>query len=178
MRTRAALALATLAALVAAPLAAQGTCEVNNQASCVFGNDATHAISVTITVAARLTASATSLTLPSPGAASFDAGFGVPASVGLQVRANTSWSVTILALDALWAATPGTARQDKPASDLQFSVAMEGPFTDLSTLGQSVISGVATGTAAPTLYLRAKYAWAMDAAGAYTLPVQLVLTAP
>lgn len=170
-----ALALSLAGAL---PLAAQGTCEINNQTSCTFGNDAAHAISVTITVAARLTASSTTVTLPAPGVSSFDAGFGTPASVGLDVRSNTNWAVTIAAVDPLWGATPGTARQDKPASDLQFGLAAMGPFTDISVLAQSLTSGAATGTAAPTLYLRAKYDWIIDAAGAYTLPIQLVLTAP
>lgn len=170
--------LAVPLVLASAPLAAQGTCEVNNQTSCVFGNDAAHAISVTVTIAARLTAAATSVALPVPGVASFDTGFGVPASVGLQVRSNTSWAVTILAVDPLWAASPGTARQNKPASDLQFGLTAAGPWTDLSTLAQGLTSGAATGTAAPTLYLRAKYDWTIDAAGAYSLPIQLVLTAP
>lgn len=178
MRARAALVLTASLLLAAAPLAGQGTCEVNNQASCAFGNDAAHAISVTITVAARLTAASTTVVLPVPGVTSFDAGFGTPAAVGLQVRANTSWAVTILAVDPLWAGTPGSARQDKPASDLQFGLSPVGPFTDFTTLAQALTSGAATGTAAPTLYLRAKYAWASDAAGSYTLPIQLVLTAP
>lgn len=174
---RAAVVAALLLAALA-PLGAQGTCEVNNQTSCTFGNDAAHAISVTITIAARLTASTATVALPSPGVASFDAGFGTPASVGLQVRSNTSWAVTISSVDALWGATPGSARQDKPASDLQFGLSAAGPFMDLTTLAQTLTSGAATGTAAPTLYLRAKYNWISDAAGSYTLPVELVLTAP
>lgn len=178
MRTPATWGLAALLLLGASSLSAQGTCEVNNQNACTFGNDAAHAISVTITVAARLTAASTTVVLPAPGVASFDDGFGTPASVGLQVRSNTSWSVTILAVDALWGGTPGTARQDKPASDLQFGLNVAGPFTDFSTLAQALTSGAATGTAAPTLYLRAKYDWTADVAGVYTLPIQLVLTAP
>lgn len=178
MRTRLLALLVTPVLFLAAPLAAQGTCEVNNQTSCVFGNDAAHAISVTVTIAARLTAAATSVALPVPGVASFDSGFGAPASVGLQVRSNTTWAVTILAVDPLWSASPGTARQDKPAADLQFALSAVGPWTDLSTLAQGLTSGAATGTAAPTLFLRAKYSWTIDAAGSYSLPIQLVLTAP
>lgn len=173
-----AMGLAALLAAVSAPLAAQGTCEFNNQSSCTVGADATHAITITITPAARLSVASVSVQLPGPSASSFTTGFGDAAGVGTTVRSNTSWAVTIFATDALWTALPVSARQDKPASDLQFATALGGPFTDISTSPQSLRSGGATGTEAFTLYLRTKYAFTLDSPGTYSIPLNLVISAP
>lgn len=165
-------------AAFAPALRAQGTCEINNQAACAVGGDATHAITVSIGVAARLSTALTSVVLPAPVVADFDAGFGAAAPVTFDLRSNGGWTVTILATAPLWTGSPGAARQDKPAADLQWGLGAGGPFTDLTTLGVPVTSGAATGTGLLALYFRVRYAWATDRPGAYTLPVQVVITAP
>lgn len=172
--------LAVAAGLVAAalPAGAQGTCQANNENSCTINGNATRSITVGISVAARLSTTLSTVVLPAPSVSSFDAGFGTAVSVPFSVRSNTSWAVTIRATSALWAATPVSARQNKPASDLQWGLAPGGPFVDMTTTAVALASGAATGTGSISLYLRAKFAWTLDRAGAYTIPVQLVITAP
>lgn len=173
-----ALALGALWATPAARAAAQGSCDVNNQASCLAGGDATHAITVTVTVAARLTVGSFTVALPGPAVASFDAGFGTAVSVPLSVWANTSWVVAVSSLDPLWTATPGSAWQSKPVTDLQWGLAAAGPFTDVTTTPVTVQTGSAVAAGSVPLHLRAKFSWLQDAPGAYELPLTVTITAP
>ncbi len=157
---------------------AQGTCEVNNQASCTFGNDASHAITVTITAAVGMATSASSVTIPTPDGNSFANGFGNPALLGVTVRANQGWTLSIRSTQALWNFAGAEARSDRPAADLQWGTLVGGPFTDMTTTNVSMSSGAASGAAVINLYLRARYSWALDGPGTYSLPIQLTLTAP
>ncbi|HRN53512.1 MAG TPA: hypothetical protein PK788_08440 [Gemmatimonadaceae bacterium] len=166
-----------LAVALAAPARAQVNCTVNNQNSCTAGG-ANTAINITISRVARLTSPSGTLTLPQPNVNQFDAGFGNPLNVTLNVRANGNWALAIRAGQNTWTATPGTARQDKPVGDLQWSTSGSGPFTNMSTSLVSLASGGATASASPPLFLRARFAWASDRPGNYSIPVQIVLTTP
>ncbi len=168
------------AAVLAAPRAgqAQVNCTLNNIATCTAGGTAATAITITISTVARLQAPSGSLILPTPDANQFDAGFGSPLSVALNVRANTSWTLAIRGTAALWTAAPGSAWQNKPVGDLQWATNVGGPYTNMTTVLAPLAAGAATASAAPPLFLRGRFAWASDVPGNYSLGVQVVLTAP
>lgn len=154
---------------------AQGNCNVNNQANCAV---TTFTISLTIEQAARFTTPNTSITIPAANVAEFEAGFGAAHSAPLSVRSNSGWTATIRATSPTWTATPPSAWQSKPASDLQWGLSSSGPFTDVTTTAASIQSGVATGNATIPLHLRVRWAYASDAPGNYSLPIEVVLSAP
>ena len=181
--TRRSLALAaSLAALTGfvamAPASAQGTCQVNNQATCTAGGDAAHAITVTISVATRLSVPLATVAVPGPTSANYEVGFGTAVSVPLTVWANSSWAISFSVAAPLWTGTPGTARQNKPAADLQWGTTSAGPFTDATTTPVSIQTGAPIGGGVVPLFLRARFQWELDAPGSYEIPVQLTITAP
>jgi hypothetical protein len=157
---------------------AQGSCEVNNQTSCNFGNTAGFGITVAVTSAVRLTTSASTVTLETPDGDDFEAGFGTPAPLGVVVRANLGWTLSIASTQATWTAAGAEARPDRPVADLQWGTVLAGPFTDMTTSNVTMSTGAATGGTSLTLYLRARYQWLLDSPGDYSVPVQLTLTAP
>lgn len=161
-----------------ARLSAQGSCFVNNQATCTAGGDAANAITVTITVATRLSVPLTTVSVPGPTAANYEVGFGAAVNVPLTVSSNSSWAISLSVANPLWTATPGTARQNKPAADLQWATASAGPFTDATTTPVSVFAGAPVGGGVSPLFLRARFEWAVDTPGNYEIPVQLTITAP
>lgn len=174
---RCALAACTLA--IAAIAEGQGTCTRNGQGTCVLGNDATHAVRITITRAIRLESTASSVALAQPSGLDYDAGFGLTVGPVLTMKANSSWAVTLRATQPLWTASPAPARADKPVGDLQWGLAAAGTFTDLSTTAATIASGgVGTNGTVIPLHFRVKYAWLLDAPGAYSLPLQITVTSP
>lgn len=162
----------------ATELAGQGSCEVNNQASCVVGGTATFGITLTVTTATRLAISATEIALGTPTGTHFDAGFGAATSLGLTMRANTTWAVSIQAAAATWTAVGALARTDRPAADLQWFTVVGGPYTDMTTSAAPLTSGAATAGTGLTVFFRARYQWQLDSPGDYSLPLQLTITAP
>ncbi len=156
---------------------AQGNCQRNGNGVCAVGGTATYGLSLTITKAARLTTSSTTVPLPSPTAAQYDTTFGTPASLGLIINSNTPWSLLVSGAQATWTAGGG-GRVNKPVGDLQYAFALGGPFTNLTTTGVSVLTGTATASATYTMYFRVRYSWNVDNPGTYSMPVQLVLSAP
>lgn len=172
---------ALLAGLLLGPSAearAQGSCNVNNRATCVIGGTATYGMNLTISTVVRLSIPGSPVALGAATAADFTAGFGAPVLVPLNVRANTTWSVTLSAVSPLFTGTGPSARTDKPAADLQWATAAAGPFTDLTLTGVGVGAGTATAGQVVNLYLRTRYAWTLDTPGSYSLPLQLTITAP
>lgn len=160
-------------------VAAQGSCQVNNESTCLFGNTASYAITLTVTAAVRLATSASSITLATPNSDDFISGFGTGSLLGISVRANRSWTLTIRATQATWTGVGTEARADRPVGDLQWDTAINGPYVDMTTSAVTLASSAsATAGDAVTLYLRARYAWLLDSPGAYSLPLQLTLTAP
>jgi hypothetical protein len=171
-------ALAGVGALAPVGAGAQGSCEVNNQATCTAGGDAAHSITVTISVATRLTVPATIVAVPGPTSANYEVGFGTAVNVPVSVWANSGWAIALSTGTPLWSGTPGSARQDKPAADLQWGTTSIGPFTDASTTPVSVQTGAPIGGGVVPLFLRARFQWALDTPGSYEIPVQLTITAP
>ena len=165
--------------LGASPAEAQASCQRNGAGSCTAGNTAAISLNVTVTRAILLSLGSSTIALTAPGAGEFDAGFGQTASPTLQIKSNAPFSVSLRSTQPLWSASPAPARANKPASDLQWAVAVGGPFTDLTTLGTTILTGAAgtAGTLIP-LQFRVKYSWLLDTTGNYTLPLQLTLTSP
>jgi len=157
---------------------AQITCTVNNQATCTLGGTATSSLNITIQQATRVTLASSTVTIPQPTDASYTAGFGSPGSVTFEVRSNANWRVSISSSSTTWSFSPVTARNNKPRSDLQWATAPAGPYTDMSATITSIATGGATNSTVQTLYLRSKYNWTLDRPGTYSIPVQVVLTAP
>ncbi len=174
-------ALVALLALVAAwPAEAQLSCTRNNRGTCtVGGTNGTIALNITVTRAVRMSLGSTTVTLTQPGAAEFDAGFGQTAAPTFVVKANAPFSVSLRSTQATWTASPAPARANKPVTDLQWGVAVGGPFTNVTTTAVTIHTGGAAsaGTTIP-LQFRVRYDWLLDTPGTYSLPLQLTITAP
>lgn len=165
-------------AAAAVPAMAQVNCTLNNVNTCTAGGNASTAITITISTVARLTSPTGSLTLPQPNVTQFEAGAGSPLAVSLNVRANTSWALTIRAGASTWTGSPASAWQTKPVGDLEWATASGGPYTAMTTTPVALANGSATASAAPPLYLRGRFNWVQDKPGNYSIPVQIILTSP
>lgn len=170
--------MVTLLLVAAGTANGQGVCTANNQASCTAGGDATHSITLTISTNARLTSPSSNVTLSTPNSADFAAGFGTAISVPLSILSNSSWMVSLRAGAPTWTASPGSAWQTKPAGDLQWGLTSGGTFTDFTTSPVSVQTGTATGTAVLNVWLRTRFLWTADTPGSYSLPIEVIVTAP
>lgn len=165
-------------ALTSVPLAAQGNCNVNREGVCQVGATAAYALNVTITSVVRLSLPNSAIALGTATPAEFTAGFGTPVEVPLSIRANTGWAISIAALSPVWSASPASAWQAKPVSDLSWGASPVGPFTNMSVAPSTIQSGGATANSVIPLYLRSRYGWATDSPGSYSLPLQITITAP
>jgi hypothetical protein len=177
-RWRAVASLVVAVALAAVPARAQVNCTLNNISTCTAGGTAATAITITISTVARLTSPTGTLTLPQPNVTQFEAGVGNPLSVALNVRANTSWALTIRAGSATWTGSPASAWQTKPVGDLEWATTSGGPYTAMTTTPVALANGSASASAAPPLFLRGRFNWAQDRPGNYSIPVQIILTSP
>jgi hypothetical protein len=168
-----------LALLAPRGVEGQTLCEVNNQATCGV-QDPTMTITLTISRAARLSVGGTTLALPVPSALGVEGAPGLPAVYPVTVQSNTNWTLGLQSTGTLWTGTPiVTARQNKPATDLQWNnPAVNGTFTNVSPTTTGIASGAATAGTVVNLNLRVRYSFLLDRPGTYTLPLQLLLTAP
>jgi hypothetical protein len=139
-------------------------------------------VSMTAGRVVRLQLSTSSTALTAPTTADFDAGFNATTGPTLTVSANAPWTLSLRASSPVWTATntaPGApARIDKPAGDLNWSIASSGAFSVLTTSDATMLTGTATANIGTTLYFRTLYDWALDTPGNYSLSVVLTLTSP
>ncbi|MGH9260721.1 MAG: hypothetical protein ACRD08_12620 [Acidimicrobiales bacterium] len=139
-------------------------------------------MTLTVGQVLQLLLSTASSTLTAPAEGDYEAGYVADAGPSATVQSNAPWTLGISATAAVWTATnaePATAaRIDKPAGDLQWSTAVGGPFTPLSTTPTLAASGSATAGAVSSLFYRTTYSWALDTPGAYSLTIRFTLTAP
>ncbi|MBK7906619.1 MAG: hypothetical protein IPJ78_08635 [Gemmatimonadetes bacterium] len=170
----AALLLGSLPAIVSG----QGNCTVNNRATCTVGGTANYGMNLTVTTVVRLQIPSTVVPLGTATATEFAAGFGTPALTPLLIRANRSWTVTLRSTAGTWTGTGPQARPNKPVGELQWGTAAGGPFANMSTTAVTIGTGAATAGTTVNLYLRSVYQWTLDRPGAYSLPLQLTITAP
>lgn len=171
------LALACLLLSIGGTLQAQA-CTATNVATCSVNGNATRSVTVGVGYVARLLLSTSTVTLPTPGIPQFDALYTGNGTFGLIVRANTPWRVSLRASAATWTGVPLSARQNKPVGDLEWSLLPGSGFAAMTTTLASVSTGTATGGTNLTVYLRSKLSWTLDAAGAYTLPLEVTITSP
>jgi hypothetical protein len=113
----------------------------------------------------------------------------------LTVKANRGWQLTIKAQNPYFAfakdATFGLCRPGdatgtctnsssaplgKPAAELVWSLNAATAFAGLSTTAATVSSNAAGSSASYTIYFRAKWLYATDVPGTYTLPVVYTVT--
>lgn len=179
MRRGRAATMAIILSVAATPAAGWAQCSVTGApANCSVPG------SVTMTagrvVRLEMSAGSTPLTAPTPE--DFDAGFNSTTGPTLTVSANAPWTLHIRAASAQWTATntsPGApARANKPAADLQWSIAAGGGFAALTTSDANLVSGSATASNATTLYFQTMYDWTLDTPGNYSLSIVLTLTSP
>jgi hypothetical protein len=168
-----------LALLAPRGVTGQTLCEVNNQATCGI-QDPTMTITLNISRAARLSVGGVSLALPVPSALGVEGAPGVPAVYPVTIQSNTNWTLGLQSTGTLWNGTPiSTARQNKPATDLQWNnPAVNATFVNVSPTTTGIASGAATAATVVSLNLRVRYSFLLDLPGIYTLPLQLLLTAP
>ena len=144
---------------------AAGTCLVTNT------------VTTTVPYVARLTLSSAATTLTAPTAADFNtvAGVNTAAAVTLDVKSNSSYTVTASAATANFSG--GSTL--KPASSLSFTKDAFATSTALSVAGSALGTGAAA--TAGTLYTigyKTRYDWLQDTPGTYTLAINYTLTAP
>jgi hypothetical protein len=113
----------------------------------------------------------------------------------LTVKANRGWQLTIKAQNPTFTfakdATFGLCRPGdatgtctnssttplgKPAGELVWSSNATSAFASITTAGLPVASAAAGSSASYTIYFRAKWAYATDVPGTYTLPVVYTVT--
>ena len=139
-------------------------------------------VSLTAGRVVGLRMSAGSTPLSAPTTADFDAGFNATTGPTLTVSANAPWTLHLRSSATFWTATntsPGApARTTKPAGDLRWSTASNGPFSALTTSDANLVTGAATAANATTLYFQTLYDWTQDTPGNYSLSIVLTLTAP
>lgn len=167
-------------AFTALPAALQGQTCASNPAPC---STAAGALQVSITIANtyELTLSATSTSLVTPTTADYNTGYASTNGPSATVKSNAPWALSISAVNPTWSAVNTNtepARTNKPATDLAWSTAPFGTYTDLTTLGSQVATGTASLASSVTLYYRTKYAWALDTPGIYTLQIMFTIVAP
>jgi len=172
-------AIAIIVCTVGSPRVSLAQCTANGApANCGVPGS----VSMTAGRVVRLQMSAGSTPLTAPTTSDFDAGFNSTTGPTFTVSANAAWTLHIRAASAVWTATntsPGApARANKPATDLQWSLASGGGFAALTTTDANLISGTATVSSAATLYFQTLYNWTLDTPGNYSLSIVLTLTSP
>ena len=166
----------TFALLLAAAGASAQSCTTTGSASCGVSGGLT--VGMTVGRATRLEISGNT-TLTAPTAEDFNFGSKTSPGPTLTIRSNAAAHVTLVAATSSWAGSPNPgARQDKPASDLEWSNG--GSFTKLSSAQAATIwsSTTATSTGSATLTFRTAYAWNLDVPGTYTLNLTFAIIAP
>ena len=106
------------------PVAAQGSCQTNNTRDCQVGGTAALGMTLTVSTVVRLSIPSATFALQNATGAEFALGFATPLLVPLNMRANTSWTISLSATAALWTATGASPRLNKPQSDLQWGSAV------------------------------------------------------
>ena len=155
---------------------AQNPCSDNRSGSASCSITATVSATVnselqmTFSLCTSASGSNCNTTLTAPKAQDFGNASGVSSSgPTLTVKANTNYTLTAAAASATWSG----GGNDKPASDLRFSV-NGGSFGALSQVGQ----GAATAGKPYAIGYNTLYNWTIDKPGNYSLVVNYTLTSP
>lgn len=122
----------------------------------------------------------TAVTFANANAAAFNDGYTQITGGTLTHKGNVVHSVTLAAGAATMTGTAldtlSTARADKPAGDVKWSINGT-TFTDASTTAAAVASSVAAGEYSKSLTYRMALAWALDKPGKYSLGLTYTIAA-
>ncbi|HTR21971.1 MAG TPA: hypothetical protein VMH88_14055 [Gemmatimonadales bacterium] len=141
------------------------TCNINTSAS------------ITIGTVMQLSLSGTTTALTPPTIAGYTTGYVPNAGPTVTVRCNQAWHLQVAAAAATWTAV-APARVNKPASDLQWSLAANGTFAGLTTAAVTVTNGTATAGTVTNFFYRTLYSFSLDTPGNYSLAVVYTLISP
>ncbi len=143
---------------------------------------ATTSTTLTVGLVLQLTLSSTTTMLAGPALSDYDAGFVANQGPTAVVSSNRAWRLQLSAAAPTWTATstqPGVAaRPNKPASDLEWSTAAGGPFTALTTVPVTAVSGAAAAVATTDFHYHTLYNWTVDTPGSYSLIVVFTIVSP
>jgi len=142
-----------------------------------FGCNINTSASITIPTVMQLSLSSGATTLTPPTSTDYDNGFVPDVGPTATVRCNQGWHMQVSAAAATWAAV-APARVNKPAADLQWSLAANGTFTGLTTTAVTTVTGVATAGTATSFFYHTLYDWTLDTPGNYSLTVVYTLISP
>ena len=166
-----------------------GTAIAGNQANAQCSGNAgscftTNTASATVNALVKLGMGGTATTLTSPTADQIETGASIPTDgPTFTIKANRSWTLNIKTTAVSNWAYVGSFAGTKPISDLTWSTASAGTFTNMSSTDAVFLSGASAtnGLAAQAFF---KTTWAAgftqpsNAPGVYSLPVVFTLSAP
>lgn len=163
-----------IALVGAGDIFAQDRCEVDARGEC------------TVEVALRFAVDRVLLVVPTDravifprtGAAELSAGHVSASGPILRVFANVPWKLLVSANESTWGARGVDANGRKPATDLLWSEAPDGPFHPVSWRPVVVASGPAGAGLDVPLFLRTLLDPGRDAPGEYSIDVSYTLVAP
>jgi hypothetical protein len=167
-RARLALTLAAASVLLGAGTASATECTVR---VCTV----TTTVGVHVGTVLRLSLHGSPVVVATASPATIQSGEQASEGPSAVVRSNGSWKLHISAAQDVWTAVDGSARADKPASDLTWSSSATGGFSSLSTGPAEAARGGPTGGTALPLYYRTRFTPTSDTPGAYQMVVRLTL---
>jgi hypothetical protein len=167
-RPRLALTLAAASVLVGAGTASATEC---TERVCTV----TNTVLVHVGTVLRLSVQGSPVVMATASPETIQSGAQTGEGPSAVVRSNRAWKLHISTAQDVWTAADGSARLDKPASDLTWSSNPTDGFASLSTAPSEVARGGPTpGTALP-LYYRTRFTPTSDTPGAYHMVVRLTL---
>lgn len=167
-RARLVLTLAAASVLVSAETASATEC---TQRVCTV----TTTVGVHVGTVLRLSLQGSPVVVATATPATIQSGAQVGVGPSAVVRSNGSWKLHISAAQEVWTAMDGSARADKPASDLTWSSSATEGFSSMSTAPAEAGRGGPTGGTALPLHYRTRFAPTSDTPGAYQMVVRLTL---
>ena len=135
----------------------------------------TNTVNVRVGAILRLAVQGATEVVATANDASLRSGTQTGAGPTATVRSNAAWRLQVSAAQDVWTPVDGTARSDKPASDLGYSTQANEGFVSVGAAPTDVARGGPTNGAALPLYYRARFASTSDTPGTYSLTVRLTL---
>jgi hypothetical protein len=167
-RTRLVLSLAAASVLAGAATASATEC---TDRVCTV----THTVQVHVGTVLRLSLQGSPVIVATASPETIQSGAQAGEGPSAVVRSNGAWKLHISAAQDVWTAMDGSARLDKPATDLTWSTSATDGFSSLSSGATEAARGGPTGGTALPLYYRTRFAPASDTPGAYQMVVRLTL---
>lgn len=135
----------------------------------------TNAVHVRVGTVLRLSVAGATTVLATADATVIGQGGQAAAGPVAVVRSNGRWRLEISAAQPVWTPAATSARPDKPAADLTWSIDPAAPFSQVGTEPRAVATGGPTDGRVLPLYYRTRFSPASDTPGTYALTVRLTL---